>query len=177
MTSPALVPMLAVAVALCAAFTDVRERLIPNRLTYSAVVAGFVLQGMLHGWNGVLLSAGGMVLFGGVLLLFYSVRAMGAGDVKLAAALGSIAGFSATRPLMWAIAVAGAALAVWFMVWSGRIVETLRNTLSVMGFHLRHGLRVHPDHNLDAAKGVRMPYGLAFAAGTLYWAASVGFWR
>ena len=169
--------MFAVAVALCAAFTDVKERRISNRLTYSAVVAGFALQAVLNGLNGFGLSVGGALLFGGVFMLFYVVRAMGAGDVKLAAALGSIVGLSATRPLMFATAVAGAALAVWFGVWSGRIVETLRNSLLVMGFHLRHGLQVHPDHNLDAPKGVRMPYGLAFAAGTLYWAASVGFWR
>jgi len=177
MTVAGVVPLLAVAVALCAAFTDVKERRIANRLTYSAVVAGFALQAVLHGLNGLLLSAGGALLFGGVFMLFYIVRAMGAGDVKLAAALGSIVGLSATRPLMFATAVAGAALAVWFMVWSGRVVETLRNTLSVTTFHLRYGLQVHPTVNLDAPKGVRMPYGLAFAAGTLYWAASVGFWR
>src|SRR5947209_16596100 len=135
MTLPGIVPALAVTIALCAAFTDVKARLIPNRLTYSAVVAGFALQGMLHGLNGLLLSAEGAVLFGGVFMLFYIVRAMGAGDVKLAAALGSIVGLSATRPLMFATALAGAALAVWFTVCSGRIAETLRNTLSIVGFH------------------------------------------
>ena len=59
--------------------------------------------------------------------------------MKLAAALGSIVGRHA--PLMFATAVAGAALAVWFMVWSGRVVETLRNTLSVTTFHLHTGSR------------------------------------
>src|SRR6478609_6783251 len=150
MTVAGIVPTVAVVVALCAAFTDIKDRLIPNRLTYSAVVAGFALQGALRGWNGLLLSAGGILLFGGAFLLFYLVRAMGAGDVKLAAALGSIAGLSAARPLMWAVAVAGAGLAVWFMVCSGRIAESCRNILSVFGFYLRHGLRAHPQFNLDA---------------------------
>jgi prepilin peptidase CpaA len=174
MTVAGIVPLLAVAVALCAAFTDVKERRISNRLTYSAVVAGFALTL----WLGRLAAqCGRRAALRRCFMLFYIVRAMGAGDVKLAAALGSIVGLSATRPLMFATAVAGAALAVWFMVWSGRVVETLRNTLSVTTFHLRYGLQVHPEVNLDAPKGVRMPYGLAFAAGTLYWAASVGFWR
>jgi prepilin peptidase CpaA len=177
MTVAGIVPLLAVAVALFAAFTDIKERRISNRLTYSAVVAGFALQAVLHGLNGLLLSMGGAALFGGVFLLFYIVRVMGAGDVKLAAALGSIVGFSATRPLMLETAVSGAALAVLFMVWSGRVTESLRNTFSIMGFHLRHGLKIHPVINLDSPTGVRMPYGLAFAAGTVYWAASVGFWR
>src|SRR5712691_11899739 len=177
MTSPALVPTLAVAVALCAGFTDVKDRLIPNRLTYSAAIAGFALQSVLHGWNGLLLSAGGILLFGGVFLLFYLIRAMGAGDVKLAAAIGRIVGPSATLQVMYATALAGGALAIFFMVLSGRIVETLRNTLWVAGFHVQHGLQTHPVVNLDNPTVVRMPYGLAFAAGTLYWAVSLQSWR
>jgi len=171
-----VVPALAVAVAVGAAITDVKERRIPNRLTYSAIVGGFVLQATLHGWKGLLFSAGGVLFFGGVFLLFYMVRAMGAGDVKLAAALGGIVGSSAALPVMFATALAGAALAVFLMVVSGRVVEILRNTLSVTVFHLQHGLQVHPLVNLDNPRGIRMPYGLAFAAGTMYWAVSA-FWR
>ena len=177
MNSTQFIPALAVAVAVCAAVSDVKERRIPNLLTYPAVVAGLLLQGALHGWRGLLLGAGGGLLFGGVFLLFYLVRAMGAGDVKLATALGSIVGSSATLQLMYATALAGGALAIFFMVLSGRIVETLRNTLWVAGFHVQHGLQTHPVVNLDNPAAVRMPYGLAFAAGTFYWAVSLQLWR
>lgn len=163
------------AVGICAAITDVRARRIPNRLTYSAMVAGLILQGILYGWKGMLLGVEGGLLFGGLFMLFYMIRAMGAGDVKLAAALGSIVGISATLPVMLATVWAGAALAICFMVLSGRVVETLRNTLWVTGFHVQHGLQVHPVVNLDNPAGGRMPYGLAFAAGTAYWALS-GWW-
>ena len=169
-----IVPALAVSVAVCAAISDVKERRIPNRLTYSAMVAGLVLQAVLHGWNGLLLSAGGGLQFGGVFLLLYLVRAMGAGDVKLAAALGSIVGSSASFPILVATASAGCLLAICFMVLSGRLVETLLNTLWVAQFHAQHGLQVHPVLNLDNPGTVRMPYGLAFAAGTVYWAVSLG---
>jgi prepilin peptidase CpaA len=177
MTFGQFVPVLAVAVAVCAGIVDVRERRIPNRLTYSGIGLGFVLQAMLHGWNGLLLSAGGFLLFGGVFMLFFVVRAMGAGDVKLAAALGSIVGSSATFAVMFATASAGAALAVLLMIGSGRLLETLRSTLSVSVFHLQHGLQAHPLANLDNPTGLRMPYGLAFALGTLYWAVSSALWR
>src|SRR4029077_11603481 len=106
---------------------------------------------------GVAPGGGGFLLFGGGFVLFYIGRAMGAGDVKLAAALGSIVGSSAALPVMFATALAGGALAIWFMVLSGRDAETLRNTLSGAGFHLQHGLQVHPFVNLDNPKGVRMP--------------------
>ena len=42
---------------------------------------------------------------------------------------------------MLATALAGGALAICFMVLSGRVVETLRNTLWVTGFHVQHGLQ------------------------------------
>src|SRR5712672_1486148 len=86
------IPTLATAVAVTAAITDVRDRRIPNRLTYLAMIAGLVLQAAVHGWRGLLLGLVGGLLFGGVFLIFHLVRAMGAGDVKLAAALGCIIG-------------------------------------------------------------------------------------
>src|SRR5258707_2863092 len=169
MNSAQFIAMLAVAVAVYAAFTDVKARRIPNRLTYPAALIGLGLQGAFHGWRGLLLSAGGGLLFGGVLMLFHLVRAMGAGDVKLAAALGCMAGLAGSPQLMFATAVAGGALAVVFIVASGRIAETLRNTLGVMAFHAQHRLRTHPPLNLDNPRTLRMPYGLGFSARPFYW--------
>jgi len=177
MNSAQFIAMLAVAVAGYAAFTDVKARRIPNRLTYPAALLGLGLQTALHGWRGLLLSAAGGLLFGGVFMLFHIVRAMGAGDVKLAAALGCMAGLAASPRLMFATALAGGVLAMVFIVASGRIVETLRNTLWVVAFHAQHGLQTHPTVNLENPGAVRMPYGLAFAAGTLYWAISSQLWR
>ncbi len=177
MNSAQFIPALAAAVAVSAAVSDAKQRRIPNRLTYSAMIAGLILQMMLHGWRGLLLGVGGALLFGGVFLVFHLVRAMGAGDVNLAAALGCMIGPAASWQVMFATAVAGGALAVVFMVLSGRIIETLRNTLWVVAFHAQHGLQTHPIVNLDNPGAVRMPYGLAFAAGTLYWAVFSQLWR
>jgi len=177
MNSIQFISGLAVAVAICAAVIDVRAQRIPNLLTYPALGAGLLLQGALHGWSGLLHSAGGGLLFGGIFMLFYMVRAMGAGDVKLAAALGAIVGPSATLHVMIATALAGGALAIFFMVLSGRIFETLKNTLWVAVFHSQHGLQTHPVVNLDNPTALRMPYGLAFAAGALFWAIPLQIWR
>jgi prepilin peptidase CpaA len=177
MSSTQFIAALATAVGVCAALIDVKARRIPNRLTYPAMLAGLAVQGAVHGWRGLLASAGGGLLFGGVFLLFYVVRAMGAGDVKLAAALGCIVGLSASLRVLFATALAGAALAMVYMVISGRIVETLRNTLWVVGFHAQHGLQTHPMVNLDNPSASRLPYGVAFAAGTVYWAVFSQGWR
>ncbi|HET8891665.1 MAG TPA: A24 family peptidase [Candidatus Angelobacter sp.] len=172
-----LIPVLASAVAVTAAISDVRERRIPNRLTYPAMAAGLALQAAVHGWRGLLLGLGGALLFGGLFLIFHLVRAMGAGDVKLAAALGCIIGPASSWQVMFATAVAGGALAILVMVFTGRVLKTLRSTLAVVGFHAVHGLRTHPEVNLDNPAAVRLPYGLAFAAGTLYWAFLMPMWR
>jgi prepilin peptidase CpaA len=171
------IPTLATAVAVTAAMTDVRDRRIPNRLTYPAMVAGIALQTVVGGWHGLLLALGGGLLFGGIFFFFHVVHAMGAGDVKLAAALGCIIGPAASWQVLFATAVAGGVLAVVVMVLKGRVLQTLRSTLSVVGFHALHGLRTHPVVNLDNPTAVRLPYGLAFAAGTLYWAFLMPMWR
>jgi len=171
------IPAMAAAVAVVAAITDVRERRIPNRITYPAMIVGLGLQTVVHGWRGLLLGLEGGLLFGGVFFFFYLVRAMGAGDLKLATALGCIIGPVNSWRVMFATALAGGAMAIFVMVFTGRVLQTLRSTLAVVGFHVVHGLRTHPVVNLDNPTAVRMPYGLAFAAGTLYWAIFMQLWR
>jgi len=176
MTPAHLIAAFAAALALTAAVSDVRQRRIPNALTYPSMVVGLALQTVLYGRPGLLHSLAGGLSFGGVFLVFYLVRAMGAGDVKLAAALGFIVGLPESVTLMFATAVAGGVLAVAYMVRSGQTKRTLGRTFSVVWHHVRHGLNAHPEVNLDNPQAVRMPYGLAFATGTLYWALS-SLWR
>ncbi len=170
------IPIVAGVVAIIAGIVDARSRRIPNRLTYSAMLAGLALESMVYGWRGLLLGMEGGLLFGGVFLLFHLIRAMGAGDVKLAAALGCILGPDSSWQVMFSTAMAGGLLAILFMIFTGRVLRTLRSTLAVAGFHVVHGLRTHPVVNLDNPAAVRMPYGLAFAAGTLYWAIFMHAW-
>lgn len=161
---------LTVVVSVVAAVTDVRRGKIPNVLTYTAMLAGLLAQTAWHGLRGLVLSFAGGVLFGGVFLLLYLVRAMGAGDVKLATALGCIVGLGASVQLMLAVAISGGVLAVLHMVFKRRTAETLRNAASVLAFHARHGMQPHPVSNLQNPAAARMPYGLAAVGGTLYWA-------
>jgi prepilin peptidase CpaA len=175
--SAQVVTDVAVAVAVAAAVIDTRSRRIPNRLTYSAMIAGMVLQSALFGWRGLISSVAGGLVFGGVFLLFYMVRAMGAGDVKLAAALGCVIGLAETPRVLIATALCGGVFALLRMMLSGKILATIRSTFSVLWFHANRGVNMHPTVNLDNPKADRMPYGIAFAAGTIYWAASSIFWR
>src|ERR1019366_545276 len=129
MTSVQFVTAVAGAGAVTAAVVDVQQRRIPNWLTYPTMIAGLVLQGAFHGFKGLLSSLEGGLLFGGIFFLFYLVHAMGAGDVKLAAALGFLIGPTASFRVMFATAIAGGALAIVIMVFTGTVFKTLRNTM------------------------------------------------
>src|SRR5664279_775700 len=159
---------IAFAVAAAGAFVDVRERRIPNWLTYPGIVLGFVLRGLLLGWKGIGSALIGCLLAGCIFLLFYLVRAMGAGDVKLVAAVGSLLGPTDALVMLLATAICGGVMAAVYAVYRRQVRSTLVNVGASLQFHAQAGLRAHPELNLDNPAALRMPYGLAVAAGTLY---------
>lgn len=83
---------LALAVACVAVCTDVKERRIPNRLTWPALAAGLLVNGWAAGWSGLTFSLFGILLGFLLLFLFFLRGGIGGGDVKLMMALGAICG-------------------------------------------------------------------------------------
>ena len=158
----------ALAVAIAAAVIDVQQHRIPNWLTYPAIVMGLLLRVCFFGRHGLLTAVGGCLLAGGIVFVFYAVRAMGAGDLKLLAALGAIVGPHYVVTILLTTAIAGGVFALIYVAYRGRIRSTFSNVGTVMKFHVTGGLQTHPELNLDNPEALRMPYGLAIAAGTLY---------
>lgn len=166
---------------ICAAIgaaSDVRSQRIPNWLTYGGAATGLVMQAIAGGWRGFLSGAGGLLIGGGVFFLFFVVRGMGAGDVKLMAAVGAWVGWQHIVLVMVITAVAGGALAVAYMVFYRRVGSTVQNMGELLRFHLTSGVKPHPEVNLNDPAAVRVPYGLAIAAGTLFvFLSAATFWR
>ncbi|WP_078553045.1 A24 family peptidase [Bacillus alkalicellulosilyticus] len=89
-------------------YTDVRTSLLPNWLTMSGVVCGLLFHVIMNGISGLLFSLLGMFVSAGILLLLYVFKALGAGDVKLFAAIGAITGMQfSLYALMYSIIFAG----------------------------------------------------------------------
>ncbi len=153
--------------AVGAAF-DVSTHRIPNRLTYSGMLAGMLFWSVLMGWRGFATAVLGAVIAGGIFFLFYLVGAMGAGDVKLMAAVGSIAGPRKSVEAMFACAIMGGVMAIGYALYHNRLRGTLANVGELLQYHVKHGARSHPDINLSNPAAIRMPYGVAIAAGCLY---------
>ncbi len=87
-----ILPTLGAALA-AACVTDLRSRRIPNLLTYPLMLAGLGYHAALQGWAGLGFSAAGLGLGFGLLLLPFLLGFIGAGDVKLLAAVGAWLGW------------------------------------------------------------------------------------
>ncbi|CAM4313199.1 A24 family peptidase [Paenibacillus alkaliterrae] len=99
----------ALAVLLIIAFvTDVKSQIIPNRLTVSFFAAAWLYQFTVHGKTGLIAAASGAAAGFVPLLLLHLAKGIGAGDVKLFAAIGAWAGvWIVLQMLFYAILYAG----------------------------------------------------------------------
>jgi len=157
--------------ALLGAAFDVRSRRIPNFVTAPAFVAGLLLHLGVEGGKGFASSLAAGLLCGAIFLIFYLAGGMGAGDVKLIAAAGALVGLSNTAVLLVCTSLAGGAMGILFALVRGRLRSTLSNVAVLASHHQHLGLTPHPDLNVRNAATLRLPYGLAIAAGcciTLY---------
>lgn len=77
-----------VAMLIIAAMTDYKKRIVPNRLTFSCMVAGLALCFLTFHWRE------GVFRFGFMILLFFvgRLKIIGLGDMKLLMALAALQG-------------------------------------------------------------------------------------
>jgi prepilin peptidase CpaA len=170
--------MCALVIAAVGAAMDVRSRRIPNWFTGGGMLAGLVFQTSLAGWRGFEASLTGALVGGGVLFLVFLVRGMGAGDVKLMATVGAWVGIRHAAVLVFATAIAGGIMAVGYATYYKQVARTARNLRELIRFHLAGGAQAHPDFHLQGSSSIRLPYGVAIAAGALYsFLSTAGYWR
>jgi len=72
--------------------SDLQSRRIPNALTVPALIVGCLAQAANGGWSGLGLALLGIAVGAALTIVPFFVGALGAGDVKLMAALGAFFG-------------------------------------------------------------------------------------
>jgi prepilin peptidase CpaA len=152
--------------AIIGAFFDIRTRRIPNWLTGPSILAGLVLHLMLGGWHSMATAALAGLLGGFAFLIFYLAGGMGAGDVKLMTAVGCLGGLSYLAETLIATALMGGLFALILALSRHRLKETLANIGVLVIHHGTSGLQPHAEINVTNAEKLRLPYGIAIAAGT-----------
>jgi prepilin peptidase CpaA len=150
---------------LAASYTDLKGHRIPNVLTLGSAVVGLVLQAWFFGLDGVLLGLGGLALGLALYLPFYLLGGMGAGDVKLMAAVGAFLGPQTVLLAAGLSLIAGALIGLGVVLTRIISLGVLRPYLVTAKYLLCMGTYIPPATNITV--DTRFPYAVAIAAGTL----------
>jgi prepilin peptidase CpaA len=159
------IAVLLVPVAAAVTYYDVRYRRIPNVLVLSTLLGGLILNLSFAGLWGLLSSLSGCALALALMLVLHVLGAMGAGDVKLFAAVGSMIGLPLVAQTFLIVAVTGGVLAACSMLLAGTARTTLLNVLRIFA-GLLPGWEM-PRFAVPADRRLTVPYGVAITAGSL----------
>ena len=162
-----VITAVALLVAFAACVTDVRHRRIPNLLTFGAAAAAVVFHVAVDGVGGLQTSLGGWLLGTVLFLPFFALGGMGAGDVKLLAALGAWLGPGAAFWVAIYGSLAGGAMALVLAIGRGYLQTALRNVRTLLGYWFLVGLRPMPGMTLQESEAPRLAYAVPIFTGAV----------
>jgi prepilin peptidase CpaA len=157
--------LLLVPLAAVIAYYDVRYRRIPNAFVLAAFSGGVVMNTILGGLQGIYSSLTGCVLAFVLMFMLHVFGAMGAGDVKLFAAIGAVTGVQLVVPTFIVVILTGGLLAVVSIIRAGTVMTTLHRVLQIFvgmlpGWQMpKFAVPVDGRHTL--------PYGVAITMGSI----------
>jgi prepilin peptidase CpaA len=166
MNAPLWVAGPVIVLVAAAAQADVRTRKIPNALTFPALLLGLAMHTSLSGFQGLQSSLAGLAFATAVLLPGWLFRWMGAGDVKLMAAVGAWLAWPQTVIAVLASLVMGGAISLIVAMRRG----VLRQAITGAGFIAQAAL-ARTGSAPPLTTGVRFPFALAVFAG-----ATIALW-
>ena len=146
-------------------YYDVRYRRIPNPFVLSALVGGLVINTVARGGDGLLSGLGGCALAFALMFGLHLFGAMGAGDVKLFAAVGALFGIHLVPPIFLVVLVTGGCLALMTMIRTGSVRSTMGGVVRIFA-GLLPGRRV-PTFTVPADRRLTVPYGVAIVLGSV----------
>lgn len=140
----------------------IRNR-IPNALTLGGGLAGIGFAATESGFHGAFVAVQGVVVGFGVLLPFYLLRGMGAGDVKLMSAAGAFLGPTGALIASVTTLIGGALIAVAIIL--------LRLFGPKLAAHVAHAGRdsvnLTPTESLARLRKEKFAYALPIAIGVI----------
>ena len=146
-------------------YHDVRYRRIPNPFVLATLISGLTINFAIGGLPGGLNSIGGCVLAFILMFILHVFGAMGAGDVKLFAAIGSIIGAHLVLPTFVVVVLTGGLLALVSVLRNGAFGMTMHRVLQIL-VGLLPGWQM-PKFSVPADRRLTIPYGAAITIGAI----------
>jgi prepilin peptidase CpaA len=174
---PALQLSLALLVVAATVY-DVRQRRVPNWLSVSGVLAGLALNVVLHEFAGLWFSLQGLGLALLVYFPLFAIRAMGAGDAKLMAAVGAMVGPANWFGIFLLTSMTGGVFALCLVLATGRTRRTLANMwflFKQLAFFRAPYLK-HEELDVHSPKAVGLPHAAMISLGALGFLAAAAVW-
>jgi prepilin peptidase CpaA len=163
-----IIDALFISFIILSACADIFYRKIFNSLTYPAIILGITLNFLYFGLKGLKFSLFGLLIGFILLVVLYILGAIGAGDVKFMAAIGSIKG--AEFVLMgglYGLIIAGI-FAIIILIKNKRFFSTIRDILIGIFFFL--SFRKYEHIKFDDKKSIYLPYAAYIAIGMIvFW--------
>ncbi|MBN2139824.1 MAG: prepilin peptidase [Desulfovibrionaceae bacterium] len=147
-----------------ATVTDLRGQRIPNKLTYPVMALALCYHGLTRGADGLIFGLAGLGLGLGLMIVPYLLGVMGAGDVKLMAAVGACLGAADTFSAFLFTSLAGGLYALALLLGRFQALKMVFRSLGRTLWIFMSSGRLQP---AEGESGLpRLCYGVAIAAGT-----------
>jgi prepilin peptidase CpaA len=160
-----VISALLVPLAIIITYYDVRYRRIPNAFVLATLTSGLIVNTIYGGLSGTLASLGGCAIAFILMFILHVFGAMGAGDVKLFAAVGSLVGAHLVLPTFLVVILTGGALALLLMLHTGAVRATMQRVLQIL-VGLLPGWEM-PRFAVPTDRRQTIPYGVAITFGSL----------
>ena len=151
--------------AIVIAYYDVRYRRIPNPFVLATFASGLAINTIFSGLAGFYGSLTGCALAFVLMFMLHIFGAMGAGDVKLFAAIGAVTGAPLVLPTFMVVILTGGVLAVVSIVRAGVVVTTMHRVLQIF-VGMLPGWEM-PKFAVPSDRRHTIPYGVAITIGSI----------
>jgi prepilin peptidase CpaA len=156
-----------VAVAVIAAVYDVRSRRIPNVLTFGSAAIALIYALVTGGLGSFGFAAAGWLAGAALFFPFFALGGMGAGDVKLLAALGAWFGPGDAVWLAMFAAMAGGVFGVIVALLHGYLRQALSNVWMMLIHWRLFGFQAIDGLTLKDAGAPRLAYAVPIMIGAV----------
>ena len=161
------VHLVALATSLAACVTDLRSRRIPNVLTFGSAAAALVFQTITAGTTGAASASFGWAVGLAVFFIPFALGGLGAGDVKLLAALGAWLGPKDALMLALYAGAAGGVLAIAVALARGYLRQAFVNIRLLLTHWSVVGIRPLDELTLSHSAAPKLAYALPIFVGVV----------